>query len=70
MECSTILAEMQVPSEAEGVRAESLYEALKGVKDKRSRRGKRYPAAVVLTLLVLAKLAGQVKLKGIAEWVK
>lgn len=69
MECTTILAELQVPSEAEGVTAESLYEALKRVKDKRSRRGKRYPAAVVLTLLVLAKLAGQVKLKGIAEWV-
>ena len=70
MECSIILSEMQVPVEAEGVTAESLYEALKGVKDKRSRRGKRYPAAAVLTLLVLAKLAGQVKLKGIAEWVK
>jgi predicted transposase YbfD/YdcC len=70
MECTTILGEMQVPSEVEGVTAESLYEALKRVKDKRSRRGKQYPAAVVLTLLVLAKLAGQVKLKGIAEWVK
>ena len=70
MECSTILAEMQVSSEAEGVTAESLYEALKCVKDQRSRRGKQYSAAVVLTLLVLAKLAGQVKLKGIAEWVK
>ena len=70
MECSTILAEMQVPSEAEGVTEGSLYEALKKVKDKRSRRGKQYPAAVVLTLLVLAKVAGQVKLKGMAEWVK
>lgn len=69
MECNTILAEMQVPAEVETVAAESLYEALKRVKDKRSRRGKRYPAAVVLTLLVLAKLVGQVKLKGIAEWV-
>jgi len=69
MECITILAEMQVPSEAESVSVESLYEVLKGVKDKRSRRGQRYSAAVVLTLLVLAKLAGQVKLKGIAEWV-
>jgi predicted transposase YbfD/YdcC len=69
MECITILAEMQVPAEVETVASESLYEALKRVKDKRSRRGKRYPAAVVLTLLVLAKLAGQVKLKGIAEWV-
>jgi predicted transposase YbfD/YdcC len=69
MECTTILAEMQVPVEAKAVTVESLYEALKRVKDRRSRRGKRYPAAVVLTLLVLAKLAGQVKLKGIAEWV-
>lgn len=69
MKCSIIVSEMQVPEEAEGVTAESLYEALKRVKDKRSRRGKRYPAAVVLTLLVLGKLAGQVKLKGIAEWV-
>lgn len=69
MECITILAEMQVPAEAETVVVESLYEALKRVKDQRSRRGKRYSAAVVLTLLVLAKLAGQVKLKGIAEWV-
>ncbi len=69
MECITILAEMQVPAEAETVTVESLYEALKRVKDKRSRRGKRYSAAVVLTLLVLAKLAGQVKLKGIAEWI-
>lgn len=69
MECSIILSEMQVPALAEGVTAESLYEVLKQVKDKRSRRGKRYPAAAVLTLLVLAKLAGQVNLKGIAEWV-
>lgn len=69
MECITILAEMQVPDAAESVSVESLYEALKQVKDKRSRRGKRYGAAVVLTLVVLAKLAGQVKMKGIAEWV-
>ena len=70
MECSTFMAEVQVPETIKEVEAESLYAALKRVKDKRSRRGKRYPAAVVLTLLVLAKLAGQVKLSGIAEWVK
>jgi predicted transposase YbfD/YdcC len=61
---------MQMPTEVEGVSAGSLYEALKRVKDKRRRRGKRYSAAVVLTLVVLAKLAGQVKLQGIAEWVR
>lgn len=69
MECTTSLTEVQVPGEFKEVAVESLYEALKRVKDKRSQRGKRYPAAVVLTLLVLAKLAGEVKLKGMAEWV-
>lgn len=69
MECITSVSEMQVAAEGETVTVESLYEALKGVKDKRSRRGKRYSTAVVLTLMVLAKVAGQVKLKGIAEWV-
>ncbi|MFN8486851.1 MAG: ISAs1 family transposase [Caldilineaceae bacterium] len=69
MECSTILAEVQIPSTIKEVAVESLYEALQRVQDKRSRRGKQYPAAVVLTLLVLAKLAGEVKLKGVAEWV-
>lgn len=69
MECTTILAEVQVPRDVKAVEVESLYEALKRVSDRRNRRGRRYPAAVVLTLLVLAKLAGEVKLKGIAEWV-
>lgn len=69
MEYTTMLAEVQVPSESKAVEAGSLYEALKGLKDRRKRRGKRYSAAVVLTLLVLAKLAGEVKLSGIAEWV-
>jgi predicted transposase YbfD/YdcC len=69
MEYITSLAEVQVPSEIKAVGVESLYAALQGVKDNRRRRGQRYPAAVVLTLLVLAKLAGEVKLKGITEWV-
>jgi len=48
----------------------SLYEALLKVKDKRKARGKRYGLAVVLTLRVLAKLAGEDEPEGMAEWVK
>lgn len=48
----------------------SLYERLKKVTDRRKQRGKRYEAAVVLTLLVLAKLAGEKQVSGIAQWAR
>jgi len=56
----------------EGVRFEvnSLYEALKTVGDKRKARGKRYSAALVLALSVVAKLGGEDEPAGMAEWVQ
>ncbi len=48
----------------------SLYEALQGLADPRRGQGKRYPLAVILSLLVLAKLAGQTTLSGATEWVR
>ena len=39
MAYSTLLAEVQVASEGKTVEAGSLYEALKGLKDGRKRRG-------------------------------
>ncbi len=48
----------------------SLYEALLSVKDKRKARGKRYQLATVWTLSVLAKLGGEDRPEGMAEWVK
>jgi predicted transposase YbfD/YdcC len=47
----------------------SLYAALQKVPDSRCKRGRRYPAAVVLTLLLLAKMAGEQSIAGIADWV-
>ncbi len=38
--------------------------------DQRAKRGRRYEAALVLTLIVLAKLAGEQTLRGIAQWVQ
>lgn len=48
----------------------SLYAAFQQLKDKRKARGKRYELAVILTLSVLAKLAGEDEPEGMAEWVK
>jgi hypothetical protein len=51
----------------------SLYEALQALQalpDPRRRQGKRYELAVLLCLLVLAKLAGQTTLSGATEWIR
>jgi len=46
----------------------SLYTKLQGLSDSRSPRGLRYPLAVILILMVLAKLSGENTPSGIAEW--
>src|SRR5215469_6152006 len=48
----------------------SLYSALEQVHDGRRPRGKRYQLALVLSLLLLGKLAGMRSLAAIAEWVR
>lgn len=48
---------------------ESLYARLCQLTDQRKRRGVRYPLAFVLTVMTLAKLAGEDKPQAIAEWV-
>jgi predicted transposase YbfD/YdcC len=48
----------------------SLYRAFEQVKDGRKRRGKRYPLALIFTLVLLGKLAGETTLSGIVDWVK
>lgn len=46
----------------------SLYARLERVTDQRDRRGLRYPLPLVLIAIVLAKMAGEDKPEGIAEW--
>lgn len=46
----------------------SLYARLSQLRDKRKAKGKRYSLGLVLLLLLLAKLAGEDKPSGIAEW--
>ena len=48
----------------------SLYEALRSLPDPRRGQGKRYELALLLCLLLLAKLAGQTTLRGATEWIR
>jgi predicted transposase YbfD/YdcC len=48
----------------------SLYEALQGLPDPRRGQGKRYDIALLLCLLLLAKLGGQTTLCGATEWIR
>lgn len=43
---------------------------LERLQDTRDRRGKIYPLGMILTLVILAKLAGEDKPSGIAEWIR
>ena len=70
MESNTDCSKEQVCAEKDRQKICSLYERLQKVPDRRKERGKRYEAAVVLTLLVLAKLAGETKMSGIAQWAR
>src|SRR5512135_369807 len=47
----------------------SLFEALLALHDQRDARGLRYALGTVLVFVVLAKLAGEDGLRGIAQWV-
>jgi predicted transposase YbfD/YdcC len=48
----------------------SLYEHLEQLTDHRDPRGLRYPLAVALVFIILAKLAGEQEPRGIAQWVE
>lgn len=47
----------------------SLYYGFAGLRDKRKAKGKRYALATILVGMFLAKLCGEDKPSGIAEWV-
>ena len=48
----------------------SLYREFEKVKDGRGEKGKRYPLPLLLTLLLLGKLAGEPTINGIIDWIQ
>jgi predicted transposase YbfD/YdcC len=49
---------------------ESLYDFLCRLKDSRHARGVRYALVTILVFVILAKLSGEDRLSGIADWVR
>jgi hypothetical protein len=70
MDYTTLTPKARPGTSPETVPVVSLYGALQGLADPRRAQGKRYELAVILCLLVLAKLAGQKTLSGATEWVR
>src|SRR5947209_12518367 len=52
------------------IEPDSLYSAFEQVSDGRKKKGKRYPLPLLLTLLMLGKLAGETTVSGIVDWIK
>lgn len=72
MESNTNNTQTQQPEQptARIINVVHLLEYLKQVKDGRKRRGIRYPMEIILALFILAKMCGENKVYGIADWVQ
>src|SRR5437588_410906 len=60
----------QMGQELVTIHAASLYSEFEKVKDGRGKKGKRYPLPLLLTLLLLGKMAGETTINGIVDWIK
>src|SRR5512142_267730 len=70
MNYTTLQEAMELADLAVEVETMSVYRAFEQVTDGREKRGIRYSVALILTLIVLAKLAGMTTPLAIAEWVR
>ena len=52
------------------IEALSVYQAMQKLEDKRKSKGKRYSLALILTCVLLAKMAGETTLQAITDWVR
>ena len=70
MDYTTLLVTGSAGMNEESVPLTCLYAALQELPDPRRAQGKRYELALILCLLVLAKLAGQTSLCGATQWLR
>ncbi len=68
MDYTTLLSQAPLATDETSLPLASLYEALQELPDVRHAQGKRYSLALILCLVLLAKLAGQKSLSGATEW--
>lgn len=67
MQCTT---EMRTADKCGDAQIASLYRKLQAVPDYRHKRGRRYEAATVMVIVLLAKMCGEESVSGIAEWAR
>src|SRR2546421_7740992 len=70
MYLSIFASGQKVAAEALTIDPASLYCAFEQVADGRKKKGKRYRLPLLLTLLLLGKLAGETTVNGIVDWSK
>lgn len=70
MYITTMSTTLKLPTQTLLFDLDELYSALRRVKDRRKKRGVRYPLAEILLIGVLAKLAGQTSSRAMASWAK
>jgi hypothetical protein len=71
LDYTTILSGIELPCQQScSIDPQSLYAAFEQVPDGRDKQGKQYPLALLLTLLMLAKLAGETSVSGAAHWLR
>jgi predicted transposase YbfD/YdcC len=70
MDYSILTKQIEEQKPAGHIEAHSLYAAFEQIIDGRKKRGVRYPLALLLTLIVLAKLSGEVTISGVVDWTR
>ena len=70
MHNTTLSAALAPVQHWQEIDALSLYHVMEQITDERHPRGKRYRLALILSLLIVGKLAGMTTLTAIAEWVR
>ena len=69
MDYPPLICEERKAQELTSQQSRSLYAVCQHLLDGRAARGKRYDLAALVTLLILAKLAGMKSLLGASEWI-
>lgn len=70
MNYSTVEEARELAEWSREIEALSVYEALSQLEDHRRNQGKRYSIALVITCVLLGKMAGETTLQAIAEWIR
>ena len=70
MQYSTLPFTLVTPDQDYLIDVGAIYTQAQGLLDRRKARGRQYPLALIITVAVLAKLAGYSRVEDVADWAK